>query len=134
MSCAELKLVITREGIPSDRSAASQGAGEDSGCSGDGSSGTLQLPTDPSKARPTQRTCVEGPSKDPALAILDWPEASAFPLLEDLHAAIPAPWVLATSVVATPVPSEHPTVIVAIDLGRKTPKWISTELQAEFRG
>lgn len=84
--------------------------------------GTPLLPTDPVKACHTRSTCVEGPSKDPALAISDWPEARFLPLLEDLHTAVPVPGVQATSVVATPVSSHHPAVIVAIDLGRKKPK------------
>lgn len=83
---------------------------------------TPSLPTDPAKARHTQGTCVEGPCKHPALAKSDRPEARLFPLLEDLHAAIPVPWVPATCVTAAPIPSNHAVVIVAIDLGRKFPQ------------
>lgn len=75
-----------------------------------------------------QGTCVEGPSKDPALAEPDWPEARFLPLLENLHAAVPVPGVPAPGVAATPVPSYHAVVIIAIDLGRRNiPKRVSGE-------
>lgn len=77
------------------------------------------LPTDPAKACHMKGTCVEGPSKDPALAKSDWPEARFLPLLENLHTAVPVPGVPATGVAATPVPSNHTVVIIAIDLGRR---------------
>lgn len=80
---------------------------------------TPLLPADPAKARHMQGTCVEGPSKDPALAEPDWPEARFLPLLEDLHTAVPVPGVPATGVAATPVPSYHTVVVIAIDLGRR---------------
>ena len=78
-------------------------------------------PNDPAKAHHTQGTCVEGPSKDPALAISDWAEARFFPSFEDLHTAVPVPWVPATGVSAAPIPSKHTIVIIAIDLGRNPP-------------
>lgn len=126
--------MITREGIPKHRSAASQGQSEDLGCSGDG---ILGYPTaaHPGKAHHTQSTCVEGPSEDPALAVSDWPEARTLPLLEDLHAAIPVPRVLATYVVTTPVPRNHTIVIIGIDLGRKkTPKKSAQRVTCRVQG
>lgn len=84
--------------------------------------GTPLLPIHPAKAHVIQNTCVEGSSKDPALAVSDRPEARSLPLLEDLHAAIPVPRIPATSVATTPVPSKHAIVIIAIDLGENKPQ------------
>lgn len=114
--------MITREGIPRHRSTANQGQCEDLGRNGHGtlvsSLPCLALPTHPAKAHHAQGTCVEDTSKDPALAILDWPEARLFPFLEDLHTAIPVPWVPAIWVITAPVSSNHTVVIIAIDLHR----------------
>lgn len=96
--------------------------------------GTPVLPTTPAKACHTQSTCIERPSKDPALAKSDWPEARSLPLLEDLHTAVPVPGVPAICVAATPIPSKHTVVIIAIDLGRKNPKKISTESDMQSLG
>lgn len=82
-------------------------------------SGHLRQSTDPAKAGHTQGTCVEGPSKDPALAISHWPEAGLLPLFENLHTAVPVPGIPAPWVAATPVPSDHTVVIIAVDLGRR---------------
>ena len=84
--------------------------------------GTPLLPIHPAKAHVIQNTCVEGSSKDPALAVSDRPEARSLPLLEDLHTAIPVPRIPATSVATTPVPSKHAIVIIAIDLGENKPQ------------
>lgn len=96
--------------------------------------GTPVLPTTPAKACHIQSTCIERPSKDPALAKSDWPEARSLPLLEDLHTAVPVPGVPAICVAATPIPSKHTVVIIAIDLGRKNPKKISTESDMQSLG
>ena len=97
--------------------------------------GTPLLPTHPAKAHLIQNTCVEGSSKDPALAVSDRSEARSLPLLEDFHAAIPVPRIPATSVATAPVPRNHATVIIAIDLGRNKPQRNQhREWQAEFRG
>lgn len=82
---------------------------------------------------PTPSTCVEGPSKDPALAVSDGSEARFFPLLEDLHTAIPVPWVQTPCVVATPVPGDHTVVIIAVDLGRGSPRCVSGEFRGQGR-
>lgn len=92
---------------------------------------TPHLP--PHGCPPTPSTCVEGPSKDPALAVSDGSEARFFPLLEDLHTAIPVPWVQTPRVVATPIPGDHAIVIIAVDLGRGSPRCVSGEFRGQGR-
>lgn len=80
---------------------------------------TQHLPGESPRVSPLLRrpTCVQHPSKDPALPVADRPEARALPFAQDVHAARPAAGALPPGVIPTPVSLQDAVVIVAVHLG-----------------
>lgn len=104
-SWAELKFVMTRAGIPRQRSTA-----------------TTRTPAQPWSTNGTRTpslTCAGDASKHPALAVFHRPGPGLAPLPEDRNTAGPSTWRNAIREGLGPTTSQHPPVVIGVHLGHR---------------
>lgn len=119
LSCAELKFVTTRHGMPKARDTRENENTHTSELTHN-QVVTCQRAKRKNSCRKLSHlkirisTCARGGGKHPALAVTD--RATLVPPLQNLGAAIPVPWEDPVQVVFGPIPHKHAVVVVAVDL------------------